>query len=417
MFSQTTRFAVIGDFGANTQPEADVATLVKCWNPEFIITLGDNNYENGEAATIDLNIGQYYREFIFPYAGAYGTGSVANQFFPCLGNHDWNTTNATPYLNYFTLPGNERYYDFVKGPVHFFAIDSDPHEPDGTSSVSPQAIWLRNALADASEQWKIVYFHHPPYTSGTRHGSTLAMRWPFKQWGATAVFSGHEHIYERLIEDSIVYVVNGLGGKSLYPLGAPIAGSLVRYNADYGAMLVDADADSIRLQFITRAEIIVDSYTIHIPPSSVSMELTSGWNLVSLPLTVPDDSVTALFPTATSEAFRYDVGGYVPSQTLQPGVGYWLRFNADQSVELFGSPLHQDTIDVEPGWNLIGSSTKPIATTDIVMDPQDNLLSRFFNFDGTYIDVDSLLPGKGYWVKINQTGKFIIIPPSRFSEH
>src|SRR5262245_59291227 len=85
----TIRFAVIGDFGLAGQPEADVANLVKNWNPSFILTIGDNNYELGEASTIDANIGQYYHDYISPYTGSYGSGSASgNRFFPTLGNHD-----------------------------------------------------------------------------------------------------------------------------------------------------------------------------------------------------------------------------------------------------------------------------------------------------------------------------------------
>src|SRR5215210_931586 len=80
-----TRFAVVGDFGYAGQPEADVANLVNSWQPEFVITTGDNNYEVGAAATIDANIGQYYHQFIYPYTGAYGAGAAFNRFFPVLG--------------------------------------------------------------------------------------------------------------------------------------------------------------------------------------------------------------------------------------------------------------------------------------------------------------------------------------------
>jgi hypothetical protein len=120
------RLAVIGDYGTASKKEEAVANLVKSWNPDFIITVGDNNYPDGTALTIDPNIGQYYHDFIFPYNGIYGSGSATNRFFPSLGNHDWRATGALPYLNYFTLPGNERYYDFIWGPVHLFALDSDP---------------------------------------------------------------------------------------------------------------------------------------------------------------------------------------------------------------------------------------------------------------------------------------------------
>lgn len=255
------RFAVIGDYGWTGTPEANVAALVKSWNPEFVITTGDNNYDNGSAASIDVNIGQYYHEFISPYTGTYGTGDTVNRFFPSLGNHDWVASGAAPYLAYFTLPGNERYYDFRRGPVHFFAVDSDPHEPDGITSSSVQGQWLQAQLAASTAPWKIVYFHHPPYSSSSTHGNTPALQWPFRQWGATVVLAGHDHTYERLYVDSMVYMVNGLGGKSIYNFGSAVTGSQFRYNADYGAQLVEASAESLQFRFYSRANALIDTYT------------------------------------------------------------------------------------------------------------------------------------------------------------
>lgn len=262
LYGQSIRFAVIGDYGYAGQAETDVSTLVKSWNPDFIITLGDNNYNSGAASTIDRNIGLYYSSFISPYSGSYGKGDTINRFFPSLGNHDWETAGAVPYLNYFTLPGNERYYDFVKGPVHFFAIDSDPREPDSITSSSPQGRWLEKQLHSSTATWKLVYFHHPPYSSGSQHGSTAAMQWPFQTWGATAVLSGHEHNYERIVRNNFPYFVNGLGGRSRYNFGTPLSGSLVRFNADYGAMLVEANNDSITFVFRTRDDSLIDRYVM-----------------------------------------------------------------------------------------------------------------------------------------------------------
>ena len=126
-------FGVIGDYGSDTIPTRQVASLVRSWQSQFVITLGDNNYPVGSAVTIDRHIGQFYHEFIGQYKGRYGYGAVTNRFFPCLGNHDWLTTNAQPYLDYFTLPDNERYYTFRRGAVQFFCLDSDKNEPHGTS--------------------------------------------------------------------------------------------------------------------------------------------------------------------------------------------------------------------------------------------------------------------------------------------
>lgn len=258
---QSARFAVIGDYGTGGQPEADVATLIKSWNPEFIITTGDNNYPDGATETIDKNIGQFFSGFIYPYIGSYGEGAQENRFFPSLGNHDWVTDGALPYLDYFTLPGNERYYDFVWGPVHLFAIDSDSREPDGVGRSSQQAIWLQSQLAASTSPWKIVYFHHAPYSSGL-HGPVNWMQWPFAAWGANAVLSGHDHTYERISRDGIPYFVNGLGGGSIYPIYGVVEGSQARYNADHGAMLVEASDSIIRFRFINRQGEVIDDFEI-----------------------------------------------------------------------------------------------------------------------------------------------------------
>jgi hypothetical protein len=255
------RFAVIGDYGNGRQNEADVAILIKRWNPDLIITTGDNNYPDGEADTIDENIGQFFHAFIHPYKGSYGAGAQQNRFFPSLGNHDWHTAEVKPYLDYFTLPGNERYYDFTRGPVHFFAIDSDSDEPDGADSDSVQAAWLHAKLSASDSPWKVVYFHHSPYSSG-KHGPKERMQWPFADWGADVVISGHDHTYERISRDGILYFVNGLGGAGRYDFKDIVQGSQVRYNADHGAMLVEASWEVLRFQFINRQGSVVDKFEL-----------------------------------------------------------------------------------------------------------------------------------------------------------
>ena len=257
------RFAVIGDFGSNEKPEADVAALVKSWQPDFVITVGDNNYPSGAESTIDLTIGQYYSDFIHPYLGKFGPGASNNRFYPTLGNHDWVAKNAQPYLDYFTLPGNERYYEFALGPLDFFALDADSREPDGVSAGSKQALWLKDRLAASTAPWKIVFFHHAPYSSGL-HGPTDWMQWPFHDWGASVVLSGHDHTYERLSIDGLTYFVNGLGGGAIYSFGAIANGSQLRYNADYGAMLVEANSSQMTFQFINRKGKVIDTYTQNI---------------------------------------------------------------------------------------------------------------------------------------------------------
>ena len=268
------RFAVIGDYGKGSQAEADVAALVKSWNPEFIITTGDNNYPDGEADTIDEHIGQFFHEYIASYKGSYGAGAQENRFFPSLGNHDWHAPGAQPYLDYFTLPGNERYYDFTWGPVHFFALDSDSDEPDGRHEKSVQADWLQSNLVASGSPWKVVYFHHSPYSSG-KHGPKETMQWPFAEWGADVVFSGHDHTYERIARDGILYFVNGLGGASRYDFEDIVEGSQVRYNEDFGAMLVEVSEEVMKFQFINRQGTVIDEFELVKPEiSSINLQQT-----------------------------------------------------------------------------------------------------------------------------------------------
>jgi tartrate-resistant acid phosphatase type 5 len=279
LLSAPVHFAMIGDFGLSSQPELDVANMVKSWNPDFIVTDGDNNYPSGAASTIDQNIGQYYHDYIFNYHGTFGPGSATQRFWPVLGNHDWgnkipNPNGANPYLNYFTLPGNERYYDFVQGPVHFFMLDSYGDEPDGITSTSIQAQWLQAGLAAATEPYKIVVLHHPPYSSGT-HGSLVALQWPFAQWGATVDVAGHDHDYERLLEGGLTYLVNGVGGNDLDVLSRHIAGSQAQFGSDFGALLVDADDQRLQFQFYSRLGQLIDTYVYNFVPDATPPSVTS----------------------------------------------------------------------------------------------------------------------------------------------
>ncbi|WP_242392995.1 metallophosphoesterase family protein [Anaeromyxobacter oryzisoli] len=252
------RFAVIGDYGTGDAPERDVAALVQAWHPDFVVTTGDNNYPSGAAETIDDHVGRYWSGFIAPYHGRFGPGASSNAFFPVLGNHDWNAPGALPYLAYFTLPGNERYYEVAKGAVHVFALDSDPREPDGVAPESAQARWLCEALRSSPARWKLVFLHHPPWSSG-RHGPTPYAQWPFQACGAHAVFAGHDHDYERIQRDGIVYFVNGLGGSTPYAMQRfPIQGSRARFYGEFGAQLVEADARTLLVRFVTRDGELVD---------------------------------------------------------------------------------------------------------------------------------------------------------------
>jgi hypothetical protein len=310
---ELVRFAVIGDFGSSSEgvkggddlrrAERLVAEMVKGWDPAFVITLGDNNYECGAAETIVENIGQYYCDFIYnpgAPAGQVCAGRAArdrqNRFFPTIGNHDCYAPGAAPHLAYFSgLPGNRRYYDIAQGPVQLFALNSESREacakqeeeegkeaeereaqgkapkgppcggvscncePDGADQNSTQARWLRDALKASKSEWKLAFFHRPPYSC--REKTTAEwMRWPFEAWGASGVLSGHRHVYERIVRrDSpdFPYFVNGVGGTELsgckrdeIPANLPPDEfDAIHVEDKHGAMLVEATERQLTIQF------------------------------------------------------------------------------------------------------------------------------------------------------------------------
>lgn len=326
----TTIFAVIGDYGLAGPAEADVASLVKGWNPEFIVTTGDNNQKGG-IPEMDGNIGQYYHEYLYNYSGKYGEGSLTRRFYPTLGNHDWSGEGVKAYLEYFRLRDFQRYYDFVQGPVHFFMLDSDRNEPDGVTSNSQQANWLKKALAASTSPFNVVIFHHPPYSSGW-HGSNDWMRWPFKEWGADVILSGHDHLYERLQVNGIPYFINGLGGAEIYKFETVLPESQVRFNLDHGAMRVEATDTMMKFQMFTRTGTLIDEYTIGqtIPVvSSITRVNASPTNAATVdymatfsePVSGVDVSDFLLSTNNINDAFIANVNGSGNSYTITVNSG------------------------------------------------------------------------------------------------
>lgn len=379
-------FAVIGDYGSSGAGEQAVADLVKGWNPEHILTLGDNNYGVGSAATIDANIGQYYHDYIGNYQGNYGAGAPTNRFFPTLGNHDWQTAGAQPYFDYFTLPGNERYYDFVLDNVHFFALDSDPQEPDGITSDSAQALWLRDGLANSQATFNVVYFHHAPYTSGN---PTYAMQWPFKQWGADAVLAGHQHQYERLSVGGLPYFVNGLGGAEIVPFGSTAAGSQVRYNSDFGAMRLTTGSTSLQFEFlsISGGGTLIDSFTIDANSSGNNDNFADATLLSGTSISTTGDNYGATFETSEP----YNVGS-------TGGKSVWWNWTAPSTgtvtLATAGSSF-DTTLGVYTG-TAVGNLTKVAANDDVSGSVRTSRLTFTATANQTYrISVDGYAGATG----------------------
>ncbi|GEM_PF-997866 len=137
--------------------------------------------------------------------------------------------------------------------------------------------------------------------------------------------------------------------------------------------------------------------------------LQEGWNLLSLPLDVIDPSADAVFPSAISNAFTFvSAAGYIPSDSLLPGVGYWLKFAANQDEVITGAVRDGDSIHVVAGWNLIGGLSDSVVVSSIEQIPPGIIDSPFYEFQTVYIGVNTLEPARGYWVKASQAGVLVL---------
>src|ERR1700736_7059268 len=195
------KYAAFGDNGTGEQPEYDVANQMDLWHRRFpfdmVIMLGDNL--DGSQRPAD-----FVQKFERPYKPLLDAGV---KFYASLGNHDRTSNDMYELFNM----GGMRYYTYARNNVRFFVLDSNYLDP-------PQLAWLETALKDAKEPWKIAYFHHPLYSDGGRHGSEVDLRVRleplFVKYGVNVVYSGHDHIYERLTQQSGVrHFVSGPRGE------------------------------------------------------------------------------------------------------------------------------------------------------------------------------------------------------------
>jgi hypothetical protein len=139
-------------------------------------------------------------------------------------------------------------------------------------------------------------------------------------------------------------------------------------------------------------------------PISVPVPLIARWNMVSNPLVTLNDSVGILFPSATSNAFRFVPGvGYSPAPLLTPGDGYWLKFPAEETVSVFGGSRPSAIIPVEAGWNLIGSISSTIPASSVT-GIGTSVAGYIYKYNQGYTVADSIRPGEGYWVKVTTAG-------------
>ena len=238
--------AVIGDFGSGGVDERRVADLVARAAPTAIVSTGDNVYDSDD---YDALVGRHY-----------GAWVERGSFLPAAGNHD-HSEGIAAFDAYFDDLQGRRTYTRVVGDIQFFVLDSQA-ALDSPQERRRQYTWLRTTMRRSASPWQVVVLHHPPYSSGAVHGSTDELRWPFGWWGADLVLSGHEHHYERLTVRGTTYVVDGAGGKDLYPFGRALPGSAVRFDRDVGSLFLVPRAGRLVGEFWSAGGERVDRFSV-----------------------------------------------------------------------------------------------------------------------------------------------------------
>jgi 3',5'-cyclic AMP phosphodiesterase CpdA len=250
----SVKFAVIGDNGTGDRPEYDIGQQMAAARARFpfdlVIMLGDNMYGRQQPQ-------DFVEKFARPYAALLQAGVT---FYATLGNHD-NPGNR--FYKGFNM-GGERYYTFSRKNVRFFVLDSNQLDP-------PQRAWLDDTLKQSQDEWKICYFHHPIYSDGGRHGSDVQLRVAlepvFTKYGVNLVFSGHDHIYERLVpQKGIAYFVAGSSGELRRGDVKRSATTAAYFDQDQAFMLVEIAGSDCFFQAVSRTGAVVDSGAIHRQP-------------------------------------------------------------------------------------------------------------------------------------------------------
>ncbi len=199
---------IYGDTRTNHEPHKKIVNLIENRKPETVFHTGDmiNDGANKEEWDIFENIISGLRK--------------NSEFFPVHGNHEWLSPN---YFKVFNITNWITFYSLDRHNIHFTVIDSEVPFWKG----SWQYKWLERDLKKAAlsdkTKFKVVLLHRPVYSSG-KHGAydsdVIARELSplFKKYGVDAVFTGHDHSYERLYKNGIFYIVTGGGGAPLYDM-------------------------------------------------------------------------------------------------------------------------------------------------------------------------------------------------------
>jgi hypothetical protein len=247
----SVKMLVFGDTGRGSPEQYELGRMMTAYRQVFpyetVLMTGDNIYGTDKAEDMKKKFEDVYRPLL----------DQGVKFYASLGNHD--ASNQRFYA-LFNMNGEE-YFRFEKGNVALYSLNSNYMD-------KRQMDWLVGKLAGDGNKWKIAFFHHPPYSSGGRHGSDEKIREAvhpiFVKHGIDVVFTGHDHFYERIKpQDGITYFVAGAGGKIRagdIKKNSPLTAKA--FDKDLSFMLVEIDKDEMFFQAVTRKGETVDSGVI-----------------------------------------------------------------------------------------------------------------------------------------------------------
>lgn len=249
------RFVVFGDTREGRSVHRAIVNRIVDVAPDFVIHTGDM-VESGAAAPC-------WDDFFW----IEGPLLRSVPFYPTLGNHedDGAPNVQTLYFDIFHLPGVERWYSFDYGNARFISLKADGYPVDTYFPDQEQLDWLESQLASNTQPWTFVFFHMGVFTSRSEDFLETGMRSRlvplFERYGVDAVFTGHNHGYERIEVNDITYITSAGGGAPLYDFADPEPGSQVAAHA-FHFVLLDVAGDRVDGQAVDSHGEILDRFVL-----------------------------------------------------------------------------------------------------------------------------------------------------------
>jgi len=143
--------------------------------------------------------------------------------------------------------------------------------------------------------------------------------------------------------------------------------------------------------------------------SSLDVAIDNGWNMISIPFVVADFRKSILYPAGITKAYNFH-DGYHSYDTLSHGIAYWIKFAGTGTSHFTGKSIFRDTIILHEGWNMVGCISYAMPTANLLQLDSTTLITPYWSYTNGvgYSFVDTLSPGKGYWVKVRKSGRLVL---------